>query len=173
MNTLMGDGLARAAIAVAVLWSLACIAFAGWNVVRNPMDARKSDLDTRLSRIVFVPEELAKPENAPLSVQRAAIVKKEAIWRPLVAAPTAAPPPEAKPDLLEKLKGVTASRRDQIRVGDSLKIKIHMNPEDKRGRWITVGDKVNGLVVMDIKEDTVVFSLDQGGKQFTAELPRR
>ena len=137
------------------------------------MHFREAALIARLNAVEFVPEELPVPDNAPLKVQRASIVEKKALWQPLVAAPVAALAPEVKPDLLEKLKGVTLSLRDQIRVGDSLKVKARLSPEDKRGRWVTVGDKINGLTIVEIKPAAVVFAMEKNGKQLTAELPRR
>ncbi len=172
-RVLSGENTARAALAAAALWVVVCVPFAGWNALRNPMDARENALEERLKAVKFVPEELPEPDEAPLKMQRATIIEKTALWQPLIAAPAAAPPPESKPDLLEKLKGVTASLRDQIRTGDSVKIKVHLSPEDKRGRWMSVGDKINGLTIAEIKAEAVVLSLEQNGKQFTAELPRR
>jgi len=164
---------ARIAIGACAFWLIVCLSTLARNGVRNPMTAHKAALEARVAAVTFVPEDLPEPDKAPMKAQRKTIVDKEALWRPLVEAPAAPPPPESKPDLLEKLKGVTASARDEIRVGDSLKIKIHTNPEDKRGRWVGAGDKVNGLTILEIKADTVVFALEQNGKQFTAELPRR
>jgi hypothetical protein len=173
MSAAGGSPITRVILGACALWAVACLGLAAWGVVQNPMRARRAALDERLAKITYVPEDIATPDRSPMKLQRKSIVDKDALWRPLVAPPAAPPPPEEKPDLLQKLQTVTVSARDQIRTGDSLKVKLHMSPEDKRGRWISVGDKINGLTVLEIRDDAVVFALEQNGKQYTEELPRR
>jgi len=168
-----GHHVDRLAIGAAALWCVVCVVWIGWHAVRSPMSARETALQTRLAAVTYEPEALIGQDSAPLGIDRRKIVEKEALWRPLVAAPPPPPAPEAIPDLLEKLKGVTVSRRDQIRAADGLKIKARLSPDDKRGRWIAVGDTVNGLKVAEITPETVVFTMEQNGKQYSTQLPRR
>jgi hypothetical protein len=170
MTTAASPAPSRAILAVSALWAVACLVFASWNAVRDPMVARKRALDDRLSRISFVEEDLSPSDRAPLKDRRAVIVQKTALWDVLVAPPAA---PEARPDLVGLLAGVGVGRQQMMAKGNSIKVRVRSSPEDKQGRWVAVGDTVNGLTIKEIRPDAVVFSIQQNGKEYTAELPRR
>ncbi len=169
MTPAVSSSATRTILTVCVLWGVTSLISIGWNAARNPMAARERALESRLSSIQIVDEDLPEPDQAPLKEQRDAIVQKTALWKALVAP---AAKPESKPDLLEKLAGVQVGRQ-QIAKGDAISIKIRMAPEDRQGRWVTVGDKINGLTIKEIRPDAVVFSVKQDGKEYTAELPRK
>lgn len=159
----------RVVLGASGVWVAACVVFVAWNVVRNPMSARSRALQERLGAIHSFGDELPEPDKAPLKDQREAITKKASVWKALVAPPAAV---AATPDLTEKLKGVEVTRQ-QVMKGDAVNVRYRLSIDDKQSRWLSVGTVVNGLTVKEIRPDAVVFSLQQNGKEYTAELRRK
>lgn len=162
----------RIVVMVCAVWTVLCVGSIAWQIVRNPMGARAETLEARLADGWTIAEDMPEPNSAPMRQLRTAITGKKSLWTELVAAPPAPPKPQADPKLKEKLTGVTATR-DGIARGDKVFVKIFLGPQDKNGSWKSVGDVVNGLTIREIAPEAVVFGLEQGGKEYTVELPRR
>ncbi len=169
---MIGVSLSRLLIAALAVWTVLCLGAIAWQTVANPMRAREKNLDARLESVGPAFSDLPEPDKLPPQQFRTRIMAKTALWKELVAAPPAPPKAVADPKLEEKLKGISATRQ-QISTKDGISVKMFMGPQDKRGTWKKVGDVVNGLTVKEIKPDAVVFSIKQGEKEYTVELPRR
>lgn len=145
------------------------LVFVALHAFRNPMDKRLAVLETELASVDYVPEDYEIISNANYSVIVADIVGKTTVWKELVP-----PPPKKRtppPDLKKMLAEVVASRRVQIGRGDTISIKI-TSPQYPRGKFMGVGDKVNKLTIMEITDESVLFRLNRGGKEYTYLLPR-
>lgn len=164
--------LTRVAIGFCAAWAVACVGWIALQTIRNPMHVRAEALETTLDSVASNPIDLPNSAKPPLQMLRPQIVGKKALWSELVAAPPAPPKPQADPNLKEKLKGVTATRQTIAR-GDTVRVKFYLGPQDKAGSWKTVGEVINGLTISEITPEVVVFSIKQGGKEYTVELPRR
>lgn len=147
------------------------LVFVSLHAIRNPMHERLAVLETDMASVHYVPEEYVTNSNANYSAIVAGIVRKTAVWKELVAPPVKKVKPKPPPDLEKMLEGVIASRRVQIGRGDKLSIKIS-SPQNRRGKFMGVGDEVNKLRIMEISDESVLFRLKSGGKEYTYSLPR-
>ena len=146
---------------------------AGVKAARNPFHERLTDFEQQMAAVTYVPEKYTTDSDANYNAIVMAIVRKPALWKELVPAPAAKPRPVKKPDLEKMLKGVRASSRLEI-AGTGGRILIDVKTlEDRKGSWLGIGDKVNGLTIKEITKEAVVFSLTIKDKEYTYSLPRR
>ena len=156
----------------------AVVVLAAWfvlNSVNSPVEARRLALDRQLAGVQ--PENVAYDSTPRVNYDRLqdSIGGKQVIWRELVAAPPPPPPPpkvEEAPDMAKMLHGVLPSLRSKIGRGESLKIRIP-NPGNLRGDFMGVGEIVNGCVIKEIRDDSVVFALEANGKTYEYVVERR
>ena len=139
--------------------------------VQNPMHERLAQLEAELASVVYIPEEYAMNSSANYAAIVMGIARKSVLWEELVAPPVRKPKPKAPPNLEKMLKGVVASLRFEIESADTVSIKI-TTPENRKGDWMSVGDKINGLTIIEITRDSVLFTLNSGGEEYTYSLPR-
>ncbi len=140
------------------------------------MQDRFQGLERRLAAVTYAKEELVAPEDTAYRPVHPAIAQNMALWNELIAPPPkkpAPPKPKARPDLLKRLQGVTASARNQVKLGGNIHAVMIRSAQNQNGRWMYVGDEVNGLVISEITPEAVVFMLEQQGKKYTVELPRK
>lgn len=162
-------------VAMCGAFSILCIALImGWNAVNNPMDKRRAELEADVGEVK--PARSSYGERTDLDSQeiRATILSKPNLWRQLITPPpvkkTVVKPP-APPDLAKMLRGVTVTRQG-FGKGEKMKAQIK-TPENPRGGYMAVGDKVMGTTILKIEKDSVLFGFNKGKKRFTKELPRK
>ena len=160
---------ARVAITIFLLWALSNVGSIVWRFVNSPIAARKAAHEARLQDSRFAGGDVPTQDSSPRKARGDAIVAKGTLWKGVVDAP---PPVESAPDLGEQLKTIVATKQQIVR-GDAVNIKIRANAQDRQGRWMAVGDTLNGLTLKEIKPDAVVFGLQQNGKEYTAEVRRK
>ena len=169
----MSDTLGRLAIVLAAAWTVFCLAYVGYRAVNNPMDDRYVALETKLNAVPFVPEEFESPEEIDDRELRDRVMAKNALWSDLVAPPPPPPKPEEKgPDLDELVKGIRPSAREQIRNAQGLMVKVYTEG-DRNGKFLGVGDRVNGLTILEITDDEVVFQAVVKKQEYSVPVKRR
>lgn len=148
----------------------------GLKAVRNPTQDRLADFELELAAVTYVTEEYKTESDADYDAIVSGIVRKSTLWKELVPPPPPPKPrpkPVKKPDFVKMLQGVSASKRFEIiEAGGRTVIQVK-TPEDRRGSWRGVGDKVMGVTIKKITKDNVVFSLKRNNKEYTYSLPRR
>lgn len=160
-----------AIVSVSVVVIVLSVGAFAMNMNRNAMQERLTEFEMELAGVTYIEEEYATVAEVNFKKLVIAINAKPTLWRELVAPP---PPPKriaAAPNLEKMLQGVTISSRLELGRGDSVKINVK-TPADKRGAWKSVGDKINGLAIKEITKESVTFSLERGGKEYTYALPR-
>ena len=154
----LGGGAVLAALAVALAALL----------VNSPVSARRRGLEAELEAARRV--EFTRPPRVDLPYDRfhQQITGKTALWSPVAEAPQA---PEKPPEWDKILQNVRPTRQ-QIGAGPTRKVKVMMGPNDRQGRWVTVGENINGATVSEITDTHIVFRIQQGGKEYTHNLGR-
>lgn len=159
-----------------ILWIVAAflgVVFSAWLVLdasHNVTEAR-SELTRRLAEI---PDDLEVPASPkpPFDEWRNILSKRPEIWDALTEPPAPPPPPKPKPPekpkLAEMLKGVRPLR---AQVGQKVKI---ITPEDQKGSFYGIGDKIKGCTIKAIDKKTVTFSYDwkEGKQELTHTIER-
>lgn len=161
----------RVVLGVAALWAISCIALLGYRAAFNPLNDRRAALDARLAAITYVPERFETAEQVNYRKLREAVTAKEALWKDLIDPPPKPGPVETKPDLNARLEGVFISAREELVIGDTVKVMVR-TPLNKSGSWLSVGDKVNGLVIAEILPEKVVFTTVINEKEHSVSLKR-
>jgi len=158
---------------VASIWTVVCLGIVATGVVRDPVPGRVQALEARLQAIQPPVELDQEQERANRAALRMSISGKNTLWSELIAPPPKPPPKQPPPPNLNKmLEGVRPSLREEIKIGDEVKVRIRMQ-EGGSGTWLTVGDTLRGLTIVGIRDDAVVFELKQGDKTYTTEIERK
>lgn len=161
----------RLLFAAILIWAAGAVGLFVLNLVQNPTRARRAALDDRIASVTFHSETFETPEEVNYRKQRESIMAKQSLWKDLVAPPPK-PVVEAKgPDLNKFLEGIIASAREEIVVGETVKVKFR-TLQNKSGRWLTVGDKINGMTIAKITPEEILFTIEIKGKEYTAKLKR-
>jgi hypothetical protein len=135
--------------------------------VTRPLDEKLAWVDRELANINPTWVEFPQPDWN-FKRWHEAITGKKALWQEIVPPPPPPPPKEEPPpDLRKELTGVEATRSQ---IGQKVKFKT---PENQKGVFYTVGDKINGLTIKSITKDYVEFSLQWKGEELTTRLGRR
>lgn len=136
--------------------AVAAIILAGtlWNVISDPLAARRIELANRLKD---TPAEIETAGAEPWSYAQYAwsIQRKPKVWDGLVPPPP--PPPKKKtppkrPDLAKMLQGVVPLKGQ---VGDKLKMTL---PGKPRPVWVSTGTVVNGCTFKMFDDNFAVFT---------------
>lgn len=138
-----------------------------WAFLHTPFAERREVLRAQMDSSATGGDESAQT-NVDYEALQNAIASKDTLWRPLVKPPAQEAPP---PDLQTMLGPVVLSRQ-QIGTGDAMRVKVFLDPNDRRGRWISKGDDLNGLTVKEISPTEVVFSKEHKGSELTLAVPR-
>ena len=162
-------------VACALIVSLS-LGLGGVKAAWNPMQGRLAEFELEVAAVTYAPEEYKTESETNYDAIVAVIVEKSALWKELVPAPPPRKPkprPVKKPDLKKMLQGVVASSRLEITgVGGRTLINVK-TPENLKGSWLGVGDRVQRLWIKEITEKAVVFSFISNKKEYTYSLPRR
>lgn len=163
----------RLLIGALALWTLGCVAYMGMRMVKDPFVDRSHRMEAHLGEIEPPPGPDAASEDEDRRFVRMVIMQKESLWKELVPAPPKPKAPKPPPPNLEKmLQGVRPSLREEIRIGDARHVRIRQQ-ESGEGPFMTIGDRIRGLTIVDIRDDVVVFELKKGGETYTHELKRK
>ena len=142
------------------------------NIFVSPMDRIRDNVAASLAEI---------PANAPLSNgagQDYALWARDikavpSLWQEIVAPPPPpppkAPPKASAPNLAEMLADVSIGK------GQIGKTKIRVvTPEAPRGRWLQIGDAVNGCTLESFTRKEAIFTYywEDGGKILEVALLR-
>ena len=149
--------------ALAVLLALLVL-----NALQNPVSHKYANVEAALAQVSPAPLDLHTTPDLPYSEINRAILAKPKLWQPLVDAP---PPTPNVPNLAKMLQGVTVTR-DQIGLGENMKVRIRGAEGDTKGQWVGKGDMVNGLSLKAVTDRALVFSTVSDGVEYTHELPR-
>lgn len=136
--------------------AVAAIILAGtlWNMIRDPLAARRIELANRLKD---TPAEIETAGAEPWSYAQYAwaIQRKPKVWDGLVPPPPPPPKPKPKPkrpDLAKMLQGVVPLTGQ---IGDKLKMNL---PGERRPVWMSTGDVYQGCTLKMFDKDFAVFT---------------
>lgn len=140
----------------------------GWFAFNDPTEETRSDLAWELQQ---AQQRRANTGGGSASIDFAAleenVVERDDLWDQLIAPPPQRPSP---PDLAGALRGVTVTR-ESMGSGQDLRVRIRTS-SDGRGSWKGVGDEVNGLTIIEITSDSVVFGRQAHGRMYTRSVSR-
>jgi hypothetical protein len=153
--------IACAGVLAAIIGAMA------WCLVMNPMHAKRERLNMELAKIEPVEVPFDKP-NWDFDKWQRAVASKPGLWDSLIAPPPPPPPPPEKPPDVNAMAKDLSFGRQQI--GNKVKMT---KAKDAKGSFVTVGDKVNGLIVKEITKTAVVLSLEWKGQELTVSVPRK
>lgn len=162
--------MARPFLAICTVVASVAVVFSAWTLTHNPIDARRSALESELSAIRPAPAEYSTDSGLDYEKIYSDVTGKSALWNELVAPlpkPAPKPRPPKPPEVAKMLHGVSVGRNQ---VGSRVQIKT---ATDRKGSYKGVGDQVNGVTILEISRTEVLFGLTQSGKQYTHSLPRR
>ncbi len=164
----MTTNMARVLFAAGVVVLAALAVAIVMTVVSSPVAARRAELETQLETARIV--DFAKPPRIELPYDRfhEQITGKPALWSP-IAEPPKAP---AKPPEWDKLLQGVRPTRQEIGTGNSRKVKVMLSPNDKQGRWVRMGEAINGAIITDITATDIEFTMEQNGIAYTHRLGR-
>ena len=145
------------------------------NLVNNPLDDRRAAHAEDLESIVPFDTDYSISGAGDYDLLRASISNKRAIWNELIEPPPPPAPVVQKippPDFVKLLKGVVPSKRKQMKDGVVVKIRFAYPGAGRRGKMHEVGDVIQNCKILAFNETTITFGYDQGGKQYTYDLPK-
>lgn len=158
---------------VCVVATVCILGYVAAGFLWNPSDAWRAELENRLAQMRPDDVRYVTTSDVNFPELQATIAEKPRLWRELVPPP---PPPKRRPvppkppDLAKMLKNVgvtrtTVGRGEKARV----LIKTAQNP---RGSLQGIGDKVNGVEILRIERDSILFGVEENGKQYTFQMMR-
>lgn len=164
----MTTNMARTLFAAGAVVLAALAVGIAMTVVRSPVAARRADLETQLDTARIV--DFARPPRIELPYDRfhEQITGKPALWSPIAEPPKA---PVKPPEWDKLLQGVQPTRQE-IGTGDSRKVKVMLSPKDRQGRWVRMGEAINGAIITDITPTHIEFTIKQDGIDYTHRLGR-
>ncbi len=140
----------------------------GWFAFNDPTEETRSDLAWDLQQ---AQQRQGNPGGGSASIDFAAleedVVERDNLWDELISPPPQRPSP---PDLAGALRGVTVTR-ESMGSGNDMRVRIRTS-SDSRGSWMGVGDEVNGLTIIEITSDSVVFGREAHGRMYTRSVSR-
>ena len=165
----------RVELAISIASALAivlCVGAFAFFASRNPMHERLAGFEAELAAVSAIDEEYTTIADVDFERLVTAIFARRMLWQQLVAPP--APPKRtvAPPNLEKMLKGVQISSRLELGRGDTVKVNVK-TATSKRGEWKGVGDKVNGLEIVRITKQSVLFRLSRGGEEYVYTMRRQ
>ncbi len=126
------------------------------NYLSDPLATERVQLARDLKQIPKE-EPLPEPEEPPYQEWHDAIMSRSAVWDALIAPPPPPPPPPPVvpkcPDIYELLDGV---RPTKTQMGKK-KIKL-VTPDNAKGSFVAVGDKVKGCTLESFDRKQATFS---------------
>ena len=147
---------AASLVAIGVMFAL--------NTMDNSVEARRDALamDLRALEGAWEAPELNRGTSPERHEQ--SITGKPEIWRHIVERPKPRPQPF---DIGAALRGVEATRQT---LGERVLIRT---PSNARGEWFQVGDRINGVPIVEITRESVTFSVvHTDGQTYTHSVSR-
>jgi hypothetical protein len=138
----------------------------------NPMDDRKVELESNIESLEIRPVFYISPATIDYAELDIHIDSHSKLWRELVPAPKGKAPRAQGPNFKQLLEGVIPSIRKEMKVGGKVKVHI-ITPAKPRGYWVTVGDSIDGMKVINVLPRFVVFEMKKGNKTYKYEHPRQ
>ncbi len=158
----------RVVVIVGAVVLLALGAMVGWFAFNDPTEETRQDLAWDLEQAQQRRDNPGGGRAAlDLAALEANVVERDDLWDQLVAPPPQRPNP---PDLAGPLRGVTITR-ESMGSGDDLRVRVR-TASDRRGSWMGEGDVVNGLTILEINSDSVVFGKREHGRMYTRSVNR-
>lgn len=149
-------------VGVAALVAIA--AMIGMNLVENPIQERQTVLAQDLHSLEETWQAPELNRGASPEQHEATITGKPEVWRHIVERPA----PKPKPfDIAGALRGVEGTRQT---LGERVLIRT---PNNARGDWYQVGDRINGVPIVEITREHITFSIDHtDGNTYTHRIGR-
>ncbi len=155
-------------IAAATLVLAGAAAAIGWFVFNDPTTDQREWVRAQLMTAESSADNTRDGGSAVdfVSMEQT-IANRNHLWTPVIPQPRQAPP---APDMEGPLRDVEITR-ESMGFGDDLRVRIRTG-SNRRGRWMGVGDVLNGLTIKEITDTEVVFSKESHGREYTTQLRR-
>ena len=138
----------------------------------NPMESHSVALEADIDALVTRPIFYIAPSGVDYDELNEHVVSHPKLWQELVPPPEKAAPVAQGPDFKVLLAGVVPSKRMEMKVGGTLKVKT-VTPGKPRGFYAKVGDTINGMKIVGITPTHMIFEKHKNEKAYMHSLPRQ
>jgi len=147
---------AAALVAIAAMFAM--------NQLENPIDERQVALAQDLQALEGTWNAPALNSGTPPAQHEQTIIARPEVWSHIIQRP----PPRPQPfDIEGALRGVEGTRQA---LGERVLIRT---PGNRRGDWYQVGDRINGVPIVEITRERITFSIvHTDGQTYTHTVGR-
>lgn len=134
--------------------------------LQNPVEARRADLERRLSELSPVEPEFDLGADAKFEEWQQSVAARARLWGPLIPPQKA----EAAPPALQQMLAGVEPTRNTMGSGDSAKVQIRV---DGKKDWYAKGQQVKGCTIAEITPNDILFTVTQDERVHGMRLPRK